>query len=241
MKVSLLVLHAQAFLEPVQRGLHVRHVKMPNRPKGSLWTWGGPCRWHGDTSLHKRSNGVELRDGAQRAGGVGHRLQMTSVKRGDSCGWDDVLREGIYVILAEGRVRKKHGGLAMARVKHGQSFLDGPWRSTGLDVSGQDSCCKGSKPSQTGSRKDGTSGSWEVLRGLALNRAESRCCKNMPRIRSLISLHLFPPPPPSFSFFLSPLFFIVSEAFSIRSFPRSGETALERLRLTWQQHLISID
>ena len=51
---------------------------------------------------------------------------MTSVKRGDSRGWDDVLREGIYVILAEGRVRKKRGGLARARVKHDQSFLDGP-------------------------------------------------------------------------------------------------------------------
>ena len=30
------------------------------------------------------------------------------------------------MILAEGRVRKKHGGLVMARVKYSESFLGGP-------------------------------------------------------------------------------------------------------------------
>lgn len=112
------MLHTQAFLEPVQRGLHLRHVKIPNRPKGVTldlrralqMAWG-----------HLSAQEV----GHRGQGRVGHRLQMTRVKRGDSRGWD-VIREGIYVILAEGRVRKKHGGLVMARVKHSQSFLDGP-------------------------------------------------------------------------------------------------------------------
>lgn len=34
MKVSLLVLHAQAFLETVQHGFHVRLAQIPIRPKG---------------------------------------------------------------------------------------------------------------------------------------------------------------------------------------------------------------
>lgn len=34
MKVSLLVLHAQAFLESVQHGFHVRLAKIPIRSKG---------------------------------------------------------------------------------------------------------------------------------------------------------------------------------------------------------------
>ena len=44
------------------------------------------------------------------------------------------------MILAEGRVRKKHGGLVMARVKYSESFL-GAHRGAlaGLDVFGQDS------------------------------------------------------------------------------------------------------
>lgn len=69
MKVSLLAVACTSFLETVQHGFHVRLAQIPIRLKGiALDLRGGPCRWHGDTSLHKRSNGAELRDGAQRAG-----------------------------------------------------------------------------------------------------------------------------------------------------------------------------
>lgn len=73
----------------------------------------------------------------------------------------------------------------------------------------------------------------EVLGWVSIKQSWIQMLQNIPRIQSLISLlHLFLPSA-LFVVSLSPLLFIVSEAFSIRFFPRKRKIEFERLRLTW--------